>query len=456
MVADGATHVGVATDHVIESFRNDLWSGYKTGEGVPAELAGAVPHPRGRAGRPRRRRLRHGASARRTTRWPRRPRSAAADPGVEQVIICTPDKDLAQCVSGRRVVQLDRRKGAVIDEQGVWDKFGVAPASIPDWLALVGDSADGFPGIAGWGRRSAAVVLAHYGHIGADPRRRRRLGPGRGPHGPGGGDTGGTIGVRTRTGRLFLDLATLRPDPPVLATVEDLRWAGPTEDFAAVCAFLGDDDGGSRRGIAPRHTNCRRDRAVTRRRSVAQSPAVPSRLGRNPAARCTARALGAQRVDLGPQPGHLGPEPVHLGPRPRRRVAPSAPIAPGTPLTGACRCLRRRRGRRRSSIGRAGVPGSGIPDRTSDPRRVEGRRAARPSDPPCDRAGEVDEPPGPLPARPPARRSTVSTSPSPSNSAMRSVRDRSSPTVCGPRRSRTASRARGRASRPNTSSTTCR
>src|ERR1700734_3082893 len=168
LLGEGATHVGVATDHVIESFRNDLWPGYKTGEGVDPDLwSQAWP-------------LETALGALGVVVWPMVELEAddalasgaavaAADSDVEQVIICTPDKDLAQCVVGTRVVQLDRRKDVVTDEEGVWAKFGVAPTSIPDWLALVGDSADGFPGLAGWGKRSASVVLAHYGTFDAVP-----------------------------------------------------------------------------------------------------------------------------------------------------------------------------------------------------------------------------------------------------------------------------------------------
>ena len=154
----------MATDHVIESFRNDLWPGYKTGAGVDPDLwSQAWPLEEALAalgcscGR--------WSTSRRTTRWPVAAAVAADDPGVDQVVICTPDKDLGQCVRGTRVVQLDRRKDMLIDEDGVVAKFGVAPASIPDYLALVGDSADGFPGLAGWGAKSAAAVLARWGHL---------------------------------------------------------------------------------------------------------------------------------------------------------------------------------------------------------------------------------------------------------------------------------------------------
>ena len=164
LLSEGATHVGVATDHVIESFRNDLWPGYKTGEGVDPDLwSQAWP-------------LEEALVALGVVVWPMvdleaddalasAAAVAADDDGVEQVIICTPDKDLGQCVRGTRVVQLDRRKDQLIDEGGVVAKFGVGPTSIPDYLALVGDSADGFPGLAGWGAKSAAAVLARWRHI---------------------------------------------------------------------------------------------------------------------------------------------------------------------------------------------------------------------------------------------------------------------------------------------------
>ena len=165
---------------------------------------------------------------------------AAGDPAVDRVIICTPDKDLAQCVVGERVVQLDRRKGAVTDEDGVWAKFGVAPRSIPDWLALVGDSADGFPGLAGWGKRSASV--------GAGPLRDLRRGARRcRPSGiPACGSVRGAAKLAARLAderelaELFRDLATLRLDPTLLDQVASLRWHGPTEGFEEVCRHLRD------------------------------------------------------------------------------------------------------------------------------------------------------------------------------------------------------------------------
>jgi 5'-3' exonuclease len=241
LLEDGATHVGVATDHVIESFRNDLWPGYKTGEGVPPELLAQFPlleEALAAAGFVVFAMVEYeaddalGAAARR----------AAADPAVDQVHICTPDKDLGQAVSGDRIVQVDRRKGLVLDEAGVTAKFGVPPASIPDYLALVGDSADGFPGLPGWGAKSAAAVLARYGHLEDVPA----LGgewdvPVRGA---------AKLAVTLRDQRdlvlLFRRIATLELDAPTFDTVEDLRWRGPTADLAAVAARIDAADLASR------------------------------------------------------------------------------------------------------------------------------------------------------------------------------------------------------------------
>ena len=231
LIADGATHVGVATDHVIESFRNDLWPGYKTGEGVDPDLwSQAWP-------------LEAALEALGVVVWAMVDdeaddalASAAAvaddDPAVEQVLICTPDKDLGQCVRGTRVVQLDRRKGQLIDEEGVIAKFGVPPTSIPDYLALVGDSADGFPGLPGWGAKSAAAVLARWGRIEDIP--------------PDPSDWEVTVRGAAKLAdalhaghaeaALFKRLATLRVEPSLLAKVDDLRWMGPTALFAEVCA----------------------------------------------------------------------------------------------------------------------------------------------------------------------------------------------------------------------------
>jgi 5'-3' exonuclease len=239
MAAEGASHIGVATDHVVESFRNDLWPGYKTGEGIEPEL-------RSQFGL-----LETALEALGMTVWPMveleaddalasAASVAAGDPTVDRVLICTPDKDLAQCVVGTRVVQLDRRKGLLTDEDGVWAKFGVAPRSIPDWLALVGDSADGFPGLAGWGRRSASVVLAHYGTFDDvpddvadwDPAVRKGL--------RGAASLATRLSEERDRAALFRDLATLRRDPDVLDQVGSLRWTGPTDRFDEVCRQLRD------------------------------------------------------------------------------------------------------------------------------------------------------------------------------------------------------------------------
>lgn len=234
MLESGSTHIGVATDHVVESFRNDLWPGYKTGSGIEPELLDQF-HP-----------LEDALAAMGMVVWPMIEQEAddgmaaaatlaAADPRVEQVVICTPDKDLSQCVMGSRVVQLDRRKREVRDEAGVVEKFGVLPASIPDYLALVGDSADGFPGIAGWGAKSTGLVLARYGHIEAIPRD------------PADWDVqvrgAARLSANLEADRalafLFRDLATLRCDAPLFASVEELRWTAPTQGFPALAEELG-------------------------------------------------------------------------------------------------------------------------------------------------------------------------------------------------------------------------
>ncbi len=233
LLADGATHVGVATDHVIESFRNDLWPGYKTGEGIDPDLwsqAGPLEEALGALG--------VGVWAMVELEADDALASAAAvavdDPTVEQVVICTPDKDLGQCVRGSRVVQLDRRKDALIDESGVRAKFGVGPESIADYLALVGDSADGFPGLPGWGAKSAAAVLARFIHLEAipsDPEDWQLTVRGA-------AKLAATLRERRDEADLFKRLATLTVDRSLLKTVEELRWRGPTSDFVRVAAAL--------------------------------------------------------------------------------------------------------------------------------------------------------------------------------------------------------------------------
>jgi len=233
MLAEGATHVGVATDHVIESFRNELWPGYKTGDGIDPVLFAQFPL------------LEDALRALGVAVWDETDleaddalasaaRVAAADERVDRVLICTPDKDLAQCVSDPRVAQLDRRKGQIFDEAGVRAKFGVGPASIPDWLALVGDSADGFPGLAGWGAKSAAAVLARYGSIDAIPalalewdvdvRGATRL--------------AATLADHRADAELFRTLATLRTDGDV-GSVDEWCWTGPTNEFESWAERLG-------------------------------------------------------------------------------------------------------------------------------------------------------------------------------------------------------------------------
>jgi 5'-3' exonuclease len=233
MLESGATHLGVATDHVIPSFRNDLWADYKTGEGIDVELFAQFQL------------LEDALSAMGVAVWPMveleaddalatSARVAAQDPRVEQVIICTPDKDLAQCVGGK-VVQLDRRKEVLLDGDGVRAKFGVAPESIPDWLALVGDSADGFPGLPGFGAKSAAALLQRYHHVEAIPDDGRTW------------DVAGLRGVDRLAATLaagrevvtcFKVLATLRTDAEV-GTLDDWKWSAPRDDFGAWCERLG-------------------------------------------------------------------------------------------------------------------------------------------------------------------------------------------------------------------------
>ncbi len=235
---DGVTHVGIAFDTVIESFRNDLFEGYKTSFGVPDDLMSQFPLAE------------RAAEALGMTVWrmiefecddalATYAARAAADPEVEQVVICSPDKDLAQCVRGHRVVCLDRMRRRVLDEAGVVEKFGVTPASIPDWLALVGDDADGIPGVPRWGARSASVVLAHYGHVESIPddaskwkvsvRGAAALADSLRHH-------------RIEVG-LYRTLATLREDAPLVETLEDLRWQGARrEELTEFCAQIGDNE----------------------------------------------------------------------------------------------------------------------------------------------------------------------------------------------------------------------
>jgi 5'-3' exonuclease len=237
MLEGGVTHLGVATDHVIRSFRNDLWADYKTGDEVADTLRSQFEP------------LEDALRALGVVVWPMvdveaddalasAASVAADDRSVEQVLICTPDKDLAQCVVGQRVVQLDRRKDVITDEDGVRAKFGVSPGSIPDWLALVGDSADGFPGLPGWGKRSAAVVLAHYESLDAIPDDVERWEPSVRKAVRGADRLATTLTQERDLVGLFRDLATLRIDRGLLPHVADLEWHGPTPAFDDVCRRL--------------------------------------------------------------------------------------------------------------------------------------------------------------------------------------------------------------------------
>lgn len=234
MIEAGATHVGVATDHVVESFRNELYPGYKTSEGVPPELLSQFPI------------LEEALSAMGVVVWPEADfeaddalaaaaAKAAGDERVKQVIVCTPDKDLAQSVVGTRVVQLDRRREIVRDEAGVEAKFGVKPASIPDFLALTGDSADGYPGIAGWGQKGAAAVLAQYRHLENIPKDWRQWHPSIKRARP----LAESLFAAWDDALLFRKLATLRLDVPVFESVDELLWKQPRPEFEAFCRRIG-------------------------------------------------------------------------------------------------------------------------------------------------------------------------------------------------------------------------
>jgi 5'-3' exonuclease len=233
MIQNGATHLGVATDHVVESFRNDLYAGYKTAEGVPPELLSQFPI------------LEEALEAMGVKVWAMvefeaddalasAAANAAKDDRVTQVFICTPDKDLSQSVVGTRIVQLDRQRNIVRDEAGVVAKFGVSPQSIPDYLAVVGDTADGFPGLSGWGSKAAAATLSHYPHLEDIPkywhnwhpsiRRARSLAD--------------VLFSSWDDALLFRTLATLRTDIPLFGDVEQLRWNGPQPEFAPLGARL--------------------------------------------------------------------------------------------------------------------------------------------------------------------------------------------------------------------------
>ncbi len=230
LLTEGATHVAVATDHVIESFRNDLWPGYKDGSGIEPVLLAQFPV------------LEDALRALGVVVWAMEEFEAddalgagavmaATDERVEQIIICTPDKDLAQCVMDDHVIQYDRRKRETYNEEGIVKKFGVSPASIPDYLALVGDSSDGFPGLSGWGAKSASTLLARYRHIEQIPdsaadwdvqvRAAEKL--------------AATLREQRELAGLFKHIATVAYRAPVSASVDELEWTGPTEEFSSIC-----------------------------------------------------------------------------------------------------------------------------------------------------------------------------------------------------------------------------
>jgi len=236
MLESGVTHIGVATDHIIESFRNDLWPGYKTSEGVDPRLLSQFPL------------LEAALESMGVVVWPMveleaddalagAAASLSRFSKVSRVYICTPDKDLAQCVRDDRVVQMDRRARLVRNEEGVREKFGVSPASIPDYLALVGDTADGYPGLPGWGERSAAAVVGFYTHLETVPRsasdwKVKVRGADR---------LAGTFQGSFKLALLFRDLATLRTKDPRITTPEKIRWREPRPDFPSMCKRLDDD-----------------------------------------------------------------------------------------------------------------------------------------------------------------------------------------------------------------------
>lgn len=230
MIERGATHIGVATDHVVESFRNELYSGYKTSEGVAPELLSQFPI------------LEEGLEAMGVVVWPMvyfeaddalasAAAKAAVDDRVNQILICTPDKDLGQSVVGTRVVQLDRRRDLVRDEAGVVAKFGVKPESIPDYLAVVGDSADGFPGLPGWGQKAAALTFSRYPHLEDIPKDWQQWHPSIRKARP----LSEALFTGWNEAQLFRTLATLRLDVPVFETVDELRWQRPRANFGQFC-----------------------------------------------------------------------------------------------------------------------------------------------------------------------------------------------------------------------------
>jgi len=250
MIKEGATHIGIATDHIIESFRNDLWPGYKTGAGIEPDLLAQFPM------------LEEVLRAAGIVVWPMvefeaddalaaAAAAAALDELVEQVVICTPDKDLAQCVRGSRIVQLNRRTRTIIDEAGVVQKYGVVPESIPDYLALVGDAADGYPGLAGWGAKSSAAVLRKFLHLESIPKdcREWRV------NATNASALADTLCREWDHAVLFRRLATLRTDFTLFKDVNELRWNGPTPGFDELASRLDRARTESRRRAGPRSKN---------------------------------------------------------------------------------------------------------------------------------------------------------------------------------------------------------
>jgi 5'-3' exonuclease len=252
MIKQGATHIAVATDHVIESFRNELWPGYKTADGVEPDLLAQFPL------------LEEVLTAAGVVVWPMvefeaddalaaAAVAAASDTRVDRVIICTPDKDLAQCVSGSRIVQLNRRMRVTLDEAAIVQKFGVSPASIPDYLALVGDTADGYPGLPGWGAKSSAAVLAKFLHLESIPKdcREWRVNTANA------GTLADTLCREWERAILFRRLATLRTDLRLFEDVDQLKWRGPAPEFDKLAARLDAARTEIRRPAAPRSKRAR-------------------------------------------------------------------------------------------------------------------------------------------------------------------------------------------------------
>jgi 5'-3' exonuclease len=267
MIKDGATHIAVATDHVIESFRNGLWPGYKTSAGVEPGLLAQFPL------------LEEILAAAGVVVWPMvefeaddalaaGAIAAARDQRVKRVVICTPDKDLGQCVRGDQIVQLNRRTRVTLDEAGVVAKFGVSPASIPDYLALVGDAADGYPGLPGWGAKSSAAVLSKFHHLESIPKdcREWRV------NAANASALAGTLCREWDHALLFRNLATLRTDINLFDDVEQLRWQGPTPDFEKLAARLdaariGSQRPTNRQAQSPIKTPVKRKTPVSKTRS---------------------------------------------------------------------------------------------------------------------------------------------------------------------------------------------